>query len=324
MKGGKTSEGQKKIYEMVTNNIIKRLEEGNIPWRNIYNNAIFPMSIHKKRYSGINRLLLSMIQTEIPEFTNLWITYLQCKKLGGYVKKGEKSAQVVFFNYSMTVTCSKCGTKEYINSSKEPKDFNVEGIHYVCKKCGIMADVKKFPLLAYYNVFNLAQTTLDISKYLPKNQTEHEDTNIIERVEAIVTGMPHPPYRKEIGMPPANYNPATDTVSIPPLKVWATVEQYGCGILHEYAHSTGHESRLNRKGITAGFEKTIHDYSLEELVAEITVCFIAQSKNIQLEFIDQVDYIRNWLQKLKDNHGWIVIASSMAEKAADYILNQKG
>jgi antirestriction protein ArdC len=51
-------------------------------------------------------------------------------------------------------------------------------------------------------------------------------------------------------------------------------EEYYSTLFHELGHATGHVSRLNRESLTkiAGFGT--HEYSKEELVAEMTAAFL--------------------------------------------------
>lgn len=90
-------------------------------------------------------------------------------------------------------------------------------------------------------------------------------------------------------------------------------------LLHEAAHSTGHEKRLNRN-IRNRFGDEA--YSKEELVAELAACILSGYLGFESDFSEKnsIAYMRSWLKALKDNVTWIVSASSQAEKAAEYII----
>ena len=64
----------------------------------------------------------------------------------------------------------------------------------------------------------------------------------------------------------AYYVPSEDTVVLPSYNSFFTDEDYYAVVLHELAHATGHESRLNRN-ITNVFGSV--EYAKEELRAEI-------------------------------------------------------
>jgi antirestriction protein ArdC len=86
-------------------------------------------------------------------------------------------------------------------------------------------------------------------------------------------------------------------------------------------HSTGHEKRLNRKTITEMAEFGGEIYSHEELVAELGNCYLSSYTGIgNNEFSNNVAYIQGWLSKLKNEKRFVVIASTQAQKACDYIL----
>jgi antirestriction protein ArdC len=90
-------------------------------------------------------------------------------------------------------------------------------------------------------------------------------------------------------------------------------------------HSTGHASRLARKEIIEPNAKGSPAYSREELVAEIGACYLNSVTGIADNLLDNsVAYIGHWLEVLKSDKRLIVVASSRAQKAADYILNSNG
>jgi putative DNA primase/helicase len=81
-------------YEIVTSQIIAQLEQGVAPWRKPWM-CEMPMNlISQKEYRGINPFLLA------PQGygSRFWLSYAQASRLGGYVRKGEKSSLVTFWN----------------------------------------------------------------------------------------------------------------------------------------------------------------------------------------------------------------------------------
>ena len=67
------------------------------------------------------------------------------------------------------------------------------------------------------------------------------------------------------------------------------------------------------------------DYSKEELVAEIGSATILNLIGIETKksFKNSAAYIQNWLQVLRNDNKFIVSASTKAEKAVKYILNEE-
>jgi len=100
--------------------------------------------------------------------------------------------------------------------------------------------------------------------------------------------------------------------------------EYYSTLFHELAHSTGHESRLNRKELVEVHSFGTKDYSREELTAEISSAFLCAESAIENTIDNSAAYIASWRRKLADNPKWMVEASGKAQKAADYILNRGG
>ncbi len=94
---------------------------------------------------------------------------------------------------------------------------------------------------------------------------------------------------------------------------------YYSTLFHELAHSTGHESRLNR---TFGDRFGDELYSKEELVAEMGAAFLCAIAGIANEHTDRntTAYIQNWIEKLEEDNRLIVQAAANAQRAVDLIL----
>ncbi|MCK5775121.1 MAG: hypothetical protein KAH25_03040, partial [Bacteroidales bacterium] len=101
-------------------------------------------------------------------------------------------------------------------------------------------------------------------------------------------------------------------------------EAYYQTLFHEMAHSTGHTNRLNRfKSNDDNYHAD--SYGFEELVAELTACFIGSQTGSfsEKECNNSASYLKNWIGKLRDNPEWILKASTLAGKATEAILDTK-
>jgi len=104
---------------------------------------------------------------------------------------------------------------------------------------------------------------------------------------------------------PAFYVPIDDTVSIPHKEDFQNIEDYYNTFFHELIHSTGHEKRLNRKSITSLAPFRSHEYSREELVAEIGAAMLCGQVGIEKETLENtVAYVQSWLSALKTISRW--------------------
>ncbi|MBA7478293.1 DNA primase TraC [subsurface metagenome] len=276
-----------KVYKIVTQKIIDKLNKGIIPWEKpwigLRNYAT------KREYHGINLLLLSMEKHQSSEF----VTFRQVREHKESVKNGSRASMVVFFRRYEVEARDKDGNPEIDKETGEPK----KELRFA---------------LRYYNVFNLDQTTIPLPDYgNGKKSKECED---------VLQNLKNFPAIEEGGSKAA-YNPILDALSIPPKREFKDREKYYSSIFHELVHATGHETRLNRKdskGNGFGSEK----YSKEELVAEIGASFLCARCGIENKTIDNsAAYIQGWLKRLNNDSTLIISASAQAQKAVDYILN---
>lgn len=281
---------KKSVYEIVTERIMEKLEQGIIPWRKPW--AMYPAVnwVTQRPYRGLNQMLL-----EPGEYA----TWNQVKKAGGKVKKGAKSGIVCFWRM--------------IEVEEEEKDI-------LNARTGQMErhkPKKKIPFLRYYRVFNIR----DCEGLEPKQEIPVYDHDPIERAEEVIEGYPDCP---QIAFAPgrAFYRPSDDTISIPEKPDFEKAEEYYSTLFHEAIHSTGHKNRLARSGILemAGFGS--HEYSKEELVAEIGAAMLCGEAGIVQETLDNsTAYIQSWLKALDNDKKLVVFAASQAQKAADYVLS---
>lgn len=147
----------------------------------------------------------------------------------------------------------------------------------------------------------------------------------IEEAERIVGAMSKCPEIHRGGAR-ACYSPALDRVDIPAPEAFGSGEAFYSVLLHELTHATGHESRLNRKGVSgadgewSAFGST--PYAREELVAEMGAAFLCGQAGIVGRTIENsAAYVASWLQRLRDDKRLAVHAAAQAQKAADFILN---
>ena len=274
------------VYDMVTDRIIAELEKGNIPWKRPWTGVRSGAynRITKKPYSIINQMLL----THCGEYA----TFKQWTDTGGHIRKGEKSEIVVFW-------------KIFESKENNPDTGEIE--------------IKKIPLLRYYNVFHISQVEGVKPLEVPFKEVEP-----IEEAEKIITmyvEREHIDFN-ECASNEAYYSPLQDKVVVPMKEQYNLVNEYYSTTFHELTHSTGHKNRLDRLETEAVASFGSEEYSKEELVAEIGSATLMNVTGIETPktFKNSTAYIQGWLQVLKNDNKFIVSASSKAEKAVNYIL----
>ena len=94
--------------------------------------------------------------------------------------------------------------------------------------------------------------------------------------------------------------------------------EYYSSALHEMAHSTGTENRLNRvKGDRFGDPK----YAKEELVAELTAANTGYALGFDKRILDNnAAYLDGWISVLKENPKFIVSVMADVNKASNMVL----
>ena len=285
------------IYAMVTDKIINLLENGVVPWRRPWTSTGLPRNlVSKKPYRGVNVFLLSASKYISP----FWLTMRQANELGGHIRKGEESTAIVFWKIEDT--------------KASPEDLDAEETEKKTRR--------RF-LLRFYRVWNLEQCELPqaVLDKLPKMETHQHDP--IEAVEKIIAGMPNPPEIARGGSK-AYYSPLTDRITLPPRELFISAEEEACTTLHECSHATGSSKRLNRESIIEAAPFGSPNYSLEELVAELSAAFLCADAGISNAVIaNQAAYLAGWLKALSDNRRLLIHAAAQAQHAADFILNRK-
>lgn len=272
------------IYAEITSRIISQMENGMIPWRKPWTSGGYAVSYATgKRYSLLNQMLLNK--------PGEYLTFNECRKAGGYVRKGEKAHMIVFWKFL------------------EQEDEET-------------GEIKQIPFLRYYNVFHISQCEGLKPKYAePLPQTASAD----EAAESLICA-----YLQSSGVKlnceegdRAFYQPSTDTVVLPLLAQFKETAEYYSTTFHELVHSTGHKSRLNRLEKTAFFGSAA--YSKEELIAEIGASALINHIGLETtkSFRNNAAYIQSWLKVLRNDPKFIVSAAGKAEKAVSLILGEK-
>lgn len=273
------------VYEMVTERIIKQLEQGTIPWQKPWT------GVRSGAFNRVSKKPYSLINQAILEKPGEYATFKQWKDLGGHIKKGAKAEMVVFW--------------KIIDVEEKNDKGEIEK--------------KKLPLLRYYNVFHISQVE-GVEPLKEKLNTEIEPIEEADRIIKEYVDREHITF-KECISDKAFYRPMTDTVVVPLKEQFKNTNSFYQVAFHEITHSTGAQKRLDRDiKELAPFGSEI--YSKEELVAELGSAFLINHLGIETEgtFQNSASYIESWLQVLRNDNKFVVSASSKAEKAVNYIL----
>lgn len=285
------------LYQEITDRIIEQLEQGFIPWNRPWCGVRAGAISYAtgKPYSLVNQFMLKPGE---------YITFNECRKQGGKVKKGAHAHMVVFW--------------KVIWKEKKDSTGNVVTDH---KGKPVM---ESLPFLRYFNVFALDDCEGIEPRW--KDKLPEAPAKPAEAAEQALKGyVARSGVRFEnVKQNRAYYSPALDKISLPLMEQFTETAEYYSTAFHEATHSTGHKSRLNRFSIENAMFAS-EDYSKEELTAEIGAACIMNSIGLETtgSFKNSAAYIQNWLTALKNDKRMIVGAAARAERAVKMILDIK-
>lgn len=278
------------IFQRVTDTIVSAIEAGSgsykMPWRV---SGGFPHSpinaASKKPYRGVNVLVLWAVAQERGYKSGTWATYKQWQEHGGQVRKGEKSANVVFWKFFDRSDAEE-GSKE-----EQPS--------------------QRIPMARDYWVFNAEQ----VEGYTAPTEPE---TSREERIQAA----DHFFHRLGIDVKPggnrAYYSGDSDSVHMPDFTAFKEPLFYYSVLSHETTHWSGAPHRANRN-LSGRFGS--ESYAIEELVAELGAAFLCASLGLPTDpREDHAPYIASWLRVLKNDKRAIFTAAAKAQEAVDWIF----
>ncbi len=260
-----------------------------------------------KEYNGVNAFVLGLASI-IKDFnSNYWLTSFQAHQIGEeqgknvLVKKGEHGFPLVHWH------------------TWEKKD----------KETGeVILDENGKPKigcsLSYWTVFNCDQFEWDgiAVKECKVDPIETPDLETMLQADEFLTqsykgGAPKIRHDR---MGKYNcYYPMLDEVAMFPYATFKGVDEYFSTLAHELVHSTGHESRLNRK---SSCDMHTQSYANEELVAEVGASMLTGLAGINTTLENSGAYLGSWLSRFKDKKTQLYKAFTTAQKAVNWILGR--
>lgn len=281
------------VAEIVTSEILKRLESGVIPWFKPWKCGDGPVNyVTRRPYSGINAMLLDYGE---------YLTFNQVKQLGKSIRQGARCHLVVYYSTYEVKGKDSTSKGKTGKDKKDDKDTAKEDDE---------EKVVKRSVLKYYRVVNAEDVIGLESKRKPPEKVIFEIDNCEQVVNDYLT---REGIKYNHGGDNAFYRPSTDSITLPLMDNFASAEHYYSTIYHEIGHSTGAKNRLNRD---------VSNYAREELVAELASSMLCSETGInQADILDNsAAYIKAWSSRLKSDPNAIIYAAAKAEKAYKYVL----
>ena len=289
---GHAKEIKNELNEMMVR-VIEKVETAG-SWVKPFKNSFgsLPTGSNGRAYNGINAFNLMMIAAERGYISRKWQTFKQIKDSGNKVKKGEKATPVFFF-----------------------KPIKIEEENEATGE----TEEKTIPLIRKYLVFNLDQTEKGDPAAKEAAAIAALDPDAPQPIEAAEAFYSNLDYLEIIPGSPA-YSPRYDRISMPPMSEFISAEEYYSTLGHEYIHSTGHKTRLNREGITSKAAKFGTElYAKEELTAELGSVLLMAHLGLTAEPVqdNSAAYLKGWLRKLKDDPKELWKAAADASRAVE-------
>lgn len=285
-----------------------------------------PQNVTGRVYTGSNAFLCQLHTMKKNYKVPVYFTIKQIKDLGAFPKKGEKSIPI--FKWGLSIHNRETGEKvtleEYGSLPKEERDEKY----------------KVIPYLKIFNEWNIDQTNLEevnkekydalLSKFEAK---EIKDDNgmysnaAIDQMLASQSWVCPIEYTQQ--NPSALYNKSKDVIIVPrkdqfnisdtPEEIYKDGEEYYSSLIHEMAHSTGHESRLNRLSPDGKFGG--EEYAKEELVAELTAAMVGSALGFDSRIRDNnTAYLKSWMSALKKEPKFLLSVMSDVNKASAMVI----
>lgn len=327
-RSNKSADNLQKFAEMMSNIITKaKSKNWKQGWLGVKGTILgLPQNITGRTYSGGNSFFLMADTSEKGYNTPVYMTFKQAKDRNLHVNAGEKSVPIFKWGLSIKDENGKTVSEEDYNAmSKEERD---------------KFSVRPYPKV--YHVFNIDQTNLSevnkkkydaiVARFKAPDE-EVKDSKGMYINDALDRMFKekawHCDIRYDKPSSRAFYVPSQDFIVLPmkeQFNIGKTAEEvyrdgmeYYSTALHEMAHSTGHESRLNRQ---FGAKRT-DGYAHEELIAEMTAALVGSTMGFDKKILENnANYLKGWLENLKRNPESITTIMSDVGKASDMIIEK--
>ena len=247
--------------------------------------GVHSISNKTHEYQGFNCLILALARHKNEWQRKVWGTYKQWKDAECQVDKDQHGTKIL---------------RPQIIKGKDDKGKE-----------------KVFTTFRPFKVFNIQQCSGETHKFDSFDQPPARDIKNNKRIDKHISTL-GADIRHGDSM--AYYNPKSDFIGMPDQKAFKDDIYYYTTLFHELTHWTGHEKRCNRKLKCWGGK----DYAFEELVAELGASFLANHFRIESKpREDHIQYLQTWIKGLENHSTMLFKASSLAEKAVQFIVKNK-
>ena len=285
-----------KLQQQLAEQFLHILEEEKLDWKKEWSGLsgrpYNPVS--KTVYHGSNYFSLLLTSMAKGYQDPRWCTFAQIKEQGWTLKAGKgQSAKIEFW---------------YPYDREQKKAISWQEF----REAGGQINDRYQIFSRAYSVYNG-----DMIVGIPKLEVRQNEIQPVELVDTISRNMGVPISYHQTAR--AFYRPIEDRIYLPYRQQFNSEYAYASTALHELSHATGAEHRLNRK---QGGEFGTEPYAYEELVAEISSCFLSSELPIgqtEEHLKNHKAYVQSWIQGIKEQPDALFRAVKDAEQAAVYL-----
>ena len=288
--------------------IIKQIKEGVAPWQKPWKpgEKFLPANFKSGHsYRGSNTLNLASVAIERGYSDHRWGTYKQIKAAGGYVRSGEKGTVIMHARWR-----DRKAVKD--DEGNPVKDKDGKQVYQWVPRTK--------PGFKRYVVFNVEQAE---RLNLPERHQAKPGWEAHDAAERVIRAS-EVDFRHERG-DRAFYQLDKDRVLMPPREQFADAGSYYRTALHEVAHATGHESRMNRESLKDAVSSRYgsQSYAKEELRAEISSMMTNTELGIGHESRHGAAYVKSWVEVLEEQPKEIVEAAHDAQGMSGWMIEKE-
>ena len=294
-------------YRRVADVLIAQIQDGTAPWTQSWEAGAKaqPYNLASgKAYRGGNSTWLASVATMRGYQDERGGTYRQIREAGGQVRRGQKGASIIYWQWESRRVRRDGGGKPVLDEKSQP-----------------VYDVRKLerPRPYTYTVFNAEQASGLPPR--PARGSGHEwERNA--RVEKLFKNCGA--QREHVNQDRVFYDLGRDVIVMPHRQQFPSPAGYYQSALHELGHWTGHPDRMNRETLVDGIRQgpKSPEYSREELRAEISSMMTGDRLDIGHDGSRSASYVEHWVQALKDHPQEIHLASRDAQEISDYVMER--
>ena len=283
-----------RLAEEAAQRMIDEIEAGTAPWVRQWDPELVPdapvNTATGKTYRGLNAILLSGRRDP------RWCTFKQAKALGAHVWRGEKGTPITYWKLEERRRVRDDAGRPLSDAQGKP----LYDVHSLAR-----------PIPCRAIVFNASQMD-GLPAYEPPPARDADEVNA--RIRQVLE---HSTVAVRHGVGHPRYTPGLDVITLPPMEAFNNDITYHETLLHEFGHSTGHATRLNRD-FTGKFGTP--DYAREELRAELASFLMAQEFGTGFTPGRHAAYIKSWLRVLREDPKEVFRAGRDAAAIVRYAL----